>query len=127
MKAVAAVRDSQTGGCAKQSLFFPAGRYRVSQPIFLDHWSGGGFFGEGPDQSVIVSSSGKSVFRTTRPSIAMKYNAGGSVVFLNCALGGRAVYFSVSIGGKALILDTRSKNTSSHSVGGNAKAYFVSP
>jgi polygalacturonase len=38
MKAVAAVRDSQTGGFAKQSLFFPAGRYRVSQPIFLDHW-----------------------------------------------------------------------------------------
>ena len=42
MKAVAAVRDSQTGGWAKQSLYFPAGRYSVSQPIFLDHWLGGG-------------------------------------------------------------------------------------
>ena len=64
MKAVAAVRDSQSGGVAKQSLYFPAGRYRVSQPIFLDHWLGGGFYGDGPDQSVIVSSSEKSVFRT---------------------------------------------------------------
>ena len=42
MKAVAALRDSQTGGRAKQSLYFPAGRYSVSQPIFLDHWLGGG-------------------------------------------------------------------------------------
>ena len=48
---------------------------------------------------------------------AMKYNAGGSVVFLNAALGGRVVYSSGSIGEQALILDTRSKNTSSHSVG----------
>jgi hypothetical protein len=31
-----AVPHYQTGGFAKQSLFFPAGRYRVSQPIFLD-------------------------------------------------------------------------------------------
>src|SRR5262245_8540532 len=308
MKAVAAVRDSQTGGFAKQSLYFPPGRYRVSRPIFLDHWSGGGFFGEGPDQSVIVSGAGKSVFLTNgtgyttfvglgfetstnsiepafdlswedsagdppngaalqanmfynirfqggdeglsigaggymgsenlivdstfkysstgmavhnynalanvvvasvfenvkiaagqehagtfniynstmkniheagvtmknsasdafvldhinyqepenplimqsnmtsatinilvnggtlapspnaaQPSVAMEYNAGGSVVFLNSALGGRVVISSGSIGEKALILDTPSKNTSSHRVGGNAKEYFVSP
>ena len=62
-----------------------------------------------------------------QPSIAMKYNAGGSVVFLNSALGGRVINSSGSIGEKTLILDTRSKNTSSHSVGGNAKVYFVSP
>ena len=67
MKAVAAIRDSQSGGFAKQSLYFPAGRYRVSLPIFLDHWLGGGFYGDGPDQSVIVSSSEKSVFRTNGP------------------------------------------------------------
>jgi Pectate lyase superfamily protein len=308
MKAVAAVRDSPSGGRARQSLYFPVGRYRVSKPIFLDHWAGGGFYGEGPDQSVIVSSSGKSVFltnstgyttfvglgletstgaiepvfdlswdgsagnpsngaalqanmfynirfqggeeglsiggggymgsenfivestfkhsnagmavhnynalanvavacvfenvkiaveqenagsfnvynstmknireagvtmknsasdtfvldhinyqepvkpfimqgnmtgatinilvngstlapspKTAQPSIAMEYYAGGSVVFLHSALGGRVVHSAGSIGEKALILDTRSKNTSSHSVGGNAKKYFVSP
>ncbi len=308
MKAVAIARDSPTGGLARQSLYFPAGRYRVSKPIFLDHWAGGGFYGEGPDQSVIVSSYGKSVFRTNstgyitfvglgletstgavepvfdlswdgsagkpsngaalqanmfynvrfqggeeglsigaggymgsenlivestfkqsnagmavhnynalanvavacvfenvkiaveqdnsgsfnvynstmkhineagvtmknsasdtfvldhinylepvkpfimqgnmtgatinilvngstlapspkgvKPSVAMEYYAGGSVVFLNSALGRRVVYSSGSIGEKVLILDARSKKTSRHSVGGNAKEYFVSP
>ena len=77
MKAVAALRDSQTGGRAKQSLYFPAGRYSVSQSIFLDHWLGGGFYGEGPDQSVIVSSSGKSVFRT---------NSAGQIAFVGLGL-----------------------------------------
>jgi hypothetical protein len=45
-------------------LFFPAGQYRLSKALFLDHWKGGTFWGEGPDKSVLVSSGSESAVRT---------------------------------------------------------------
>ncbi|MBE7171706.1 MAG: hypothetical protein INR73_14040 [Williamsia sp.] len=47
-----------------QPLYFPAGRYQLSQPLILDHGAGGGFWGEGQNKSVLVSTSGLGVLKT---------------------------------------------------------------
>lgn len=42
-------------------LYFPAGSYELSAPLFLDHLAGGGFWGDGAEKSVLVSTTGKGV------------------------------------------------------------------
>lgn len=53
--------DAAEKGGIYEPLFFPAGKYELSEPLFLDHLSGGGFWGEGADKSIFVSTSGKGV------------------------------------------------------------------
>ncbi|TXK51290.1 hypothetical protein FVR03_03515 [Pontibacter qinzhouensis] len=49
------------GGRTSEPIYFPAGKYDFSEPLFLDHLAGGGFWGEGADKSVLVSTTGKGV------------------------------------------------------------------
>lgn len=51
--------DAAEKGGISEPLFFPAGKYELSEPLFLDHLAGGGFWGEGADNSVLVSTTGK--------------------------------------------------------------------
>ncbi|WP_162944628.1 glycosyl hydrolase family 28-related protein [Flavisolibacter nicotianae] len=51
--------DAAEKGGISEPLFFPAGKYELSEPLFLDHLAGGGFWGEGADRSVLVSTTGK--------------------------------------------------------------------
>lgn len=53
--------DAAEKGGAYEPLYFPAGKYELREPLFLDHLAGGGFWGEGTDRSVLVSTSGKGV------------------------------------------------------------------
>ncbi|HEV7330112.1 MAG TPA: glycosyl hydrolase family 28-related protein [Flavisolibacter sp.] len=53
--------DAAEKGGIYAPLFFPAGRYELNAPLFLDHLSGGGFWGEGADQTILVSTTGKGV------------------------------------------------------------------
>lgn len=53
--------DAAEKGGTYEPLYFPAGRYELNEPLFLDHLAGGGFWGDGADQSVLVSTSGKGV------------------------------------------------------------------
>ena len=46
---------------AYEPLYFPAGRYELGEPLFLDHLAGGGFWGDGESRSVLVSTSGRGV------------------------------------------------------------------
>jgi hypothetical protein len=59
-KAVNAVRDRYNA----RPLYFPAGRYELSQPVFLDHFPSGGFWGAGQDKTVLVSTTGLGVFKS---------------------------------------------------------------
>lgn len=56
--------DAAEKGGISAPLFFPAGRYELSAPVFLDHLAGGGFWGEGADRSILVSTTGKGVLRS---------------------------------------------------------------
>lgn len=62
-EAIQRALDSAEKG-AFAPLYFPAGRYELSAPIFLDHLAGGGFWGEGSDRSVLVSTTGKGVIQS---------------------------------------------------------------
>jgi hypothetical protein len=55
-KAVAAERH--------KPLYFPKGRYLLKEPLFIHHWLGAAFWGEGADESVLVGSGGQSAFKT---------------------------------------------------------------
>jgi hypothetical protein len=59
-----AIDESVASNGIAQPLFFPAGRYELSQPLRLDHYSGGGFWGEGSSRSVLASSTGQGVITT---------------------------------------------------------------
>jgi hypothetical protein len=59
-----------------EPLYFPAGRYELSAPLFLDHLAGGGFWGDGADASVLASTSGKGVLTS---------NGAGYAVFADVA------------------------------------------
>ncbi|RYZ62420.1 MAG: hypothetical protein EOO14_02340, partial [Chitinophagaceae bacterium] len=60
-EAIQKALDAAEKGGVYEPLFFPAGRYELSQPLFLDHLSGGGFWGEGDWATVLVSTTGKGV------------------------------------------------------------------
>lgn len=53
--------DAAEKGGIYEPLYFPAGKYELSEPLFLDHLAGGGFWGDGADKSILVSTSGKGV------------------------------------------------------------------
>lgn len=53
--------DAAEKGGIYEPLFFPAGQYDLNAPLFFDHLAGGGFWGEGATNSVLVSTSGKGV------------------------------------------------------------------
>lgn len=53
--------DAAEKGGISEPLFFPDGKYELSEPLFLDHLAGGGFWGEGADKSILVSTSGNGV------------------------------------------------------------------
>lgn len=59
-----AINAATASNGISQPLYFPAGRYELSQPLVLDHGSGGGFWGEGQNKSVLVSTSGQGVLKT---------------------------------------------------------------
>ncbi|RDV16544.1 hypothetical protein DXT99_04955 [Pontibacter diazotrophicus] len=48
-------------GRASEPVYFPSGKYELSKPLFLDHLAGGGFWGDGADKSVLISTTGKGV------------------------------------------------------------------
>ena len=45
-------------------LFFPAGRYRLTRALFLDHRNGGWFAGAGPNKSVLINVAKGGALRT---------------------------------------------------------------
>ncbi|HET7897369.1 MAG TPA: glycosyl hydrolase family 28-related protein, partial [Flavisolibacter sp.] len=47
--------DAAEKGGTYEPVYFPAGRYEVGEPLFLDHLAGGGFWGDGADRTVLVS------------------------------------------------------------------------
>ncbi|HET7896075.1 MAG TPA: glycosyl hydrolase family 28-related protein, partial [Flavisolibacter sp.] len=53
--------DAAEKGGVYEPVYFPAGKYELSEPLFLDHLAGGGFWGDGADRSILVSTSGKGV------------------------------------------------------------------
>ncbi|MEJ7766432.1 MAG: glycosyl hydrolase family 28-related protein [Chitinophagaceae bacterium] len=59
-----AITEATATNGISQPLFFPAGRYQLSQPLTLEHGSGGGFWGVGQDKTVLISTSGQGVLRT---------------------------------------------------------------
>ncbi|MFT2009765.1 glycosyl hydrolase family 28-related protein [Pontibacter sp. 13R65] len=56
-----ALEAALIGGRTSEPIYFPAGKYELSEPLFLDHLAGGGFWGDGADKSVLVSTTGKGV------------------------------------------------------------------
>ncbi len=46
---------------AYEPIYFPSGKYELNAPLFLDHLAGGGFWGDGADKSILVSTSGNGV------------------------------------------------------------------
>ncbi|MHB9133787.1 MAG: glycosyl hydrolase family 28-related protein [Armatimonadota bacterium] len=46
------------------SLYFPAGTYRITKPLFMDHRNGGWLAGDGKEKSIITNSAGGRVIRT---------------------------------------------------------------
>ncbi|MBB1284694.1 hypothetical protein HRH25_09950 [Flavisolibacter sp. BT320] len=56
-KAMAAAEKEGIAG----ALYFPTGIYELAEPLFLDHFAGGGFWGDGAEKTVLVSTSGKGV------------------------------------------------------------------
>ncbi len=53
--------DAAEKGGISEPLYFPSGTYELSAPVFLDHLAGGGFWGDGSNKSVLLSTSGKGV------------------------------------------------------------------
>ncbi|RYZ48812.1 MAG: hypothetical protein EOO14_21610, partial [Chitinophagaceae bacterium] len=60
-EAIQRALDSAEKDGIYKPLYFPAGRYELSAPLFLDQLAGGGFWGEGSDKTVLVSTTGKGV------------------------------------------------------------------
>ena len=46
-----------------KALYFPAGAYRITRPLFLDHWPGGWLAGAGMQKTRIINDTG-GVVRT---------------------------------------------------------------
>lgn len=46
------------------SLYFPAGTYRLTKPLFIDHRSGGWLVGAGKDKTRLINNTGSGVLRT---------------------------------------------------------------
>ena len=46
------------------ALYFPAGTYRLTKPLFIDHRSGGWLVGAGKDKTRLVNKTGGGVMRT---------------------------------------------------------------
>jgi hypothetical protein len=53
--------DAAEKGGIYQPLYVPAGTYELSEPLFLDHLSGGGLWGDGHQQSILRSTTGKGI------------------------------------------------------------------
>ncbi|MFD2248294.1 glycoside hydrolase family 55 protein [Pontibacter ruber] len=47
-----------------EPIYFPAGKYELSKPLFLDHLAGGGFWGDGADKTVLISTTGNGVIKS---------------------------------------------------------------
>lgn len=73
--------DAAENGGISAPLYFPPGRYELAEPLFLDQLAGGGFWGEGADVSVLVSTTGNGVIRT---------NGAGYAVFADMGFENRA-------------------------------------
>lgn len=60
-EAIQRAMDAAEKGGISEPIYFPAGAYDLSAPLFLDHLAGGGFWGDGFDKTILYSPSGKGV------------------------------------------------------------------